>query len=83
MMEKIVEVLMGPSITDTGAVGRVVQLADGSGQVQSYGPHSGWEKGGTDVLSLYTAEDATKEKLAERGLTEQQIDEVLAGPDDS
>ncbi len=82
-MTKIVTIMQDPLITETGRIARIVELGDGSLQVQSYGPMSGWKNGGTTFQSMLTAEAVTKEKLAERGLTEQQIDEVLASPDDS
>lgn len=82
-MKKIVKVEMGPSITETGVIGRVVELEDGSGQVQSFGERRGWKRGGTSIWSLMTAEEATRENLEERGLTPDQIEEVLFEPEGS
>ena len=80
-MKKVVKVEMGPSITEVGTIGRIVELEDGSGQFQSYGPSSGWTRGGTDVLSMMTAEEATRERLEARGLSPEQIEEVLFDPE--
>ncbi len=82
-MTKIVTIMQDPLITETGRIARIVELGDGSLQIQTYVTVDGWKNGGTTFQSMETAEAVSKEKLAQHGLTEQQIDEVLAGPDDS
>ena len=80
-MTRIVSVDQGPSITDSGTLARVVQLEDGSGQVQSYNPKTGWTDGGPDLLAMSTSEHATVDILQARGLTPEQIEEVLFDPE--
>ncbi len=80
-MKKIVAIIQGPSITETGRIGRVVEFADGSGQTQTYGPRDGWQRGGVSVLSMFTAEPADRSNLAKRRLSEKQIEEILWDPE--
>jgi len=79
-MNKVVKVTVSPFITEVGTIARVVRLGDGSGEYQSYSKSTGWQQGGTSVLSMITAEEATPEMLDKRGLNPEQIEEVLFDP---
>ena len=80
-MKKIVRLVHAPSITETGVIARIVQFEDGSGQVQTYGKRDGWQKGGTTIMSLVVTEEPTLDLLKARGLTPEQIEEVLFDPE--
>lgn len=79
--KEIVGLVESPAITDTGAVARMVEYSDGSGEVQTYVSGRGWHPGIVKVYSLMVAfEDATEENLAKKGYTAEQIAEVLTDP---
>jgi hypothetical protein len=55
--EKEKTVRRGP-VNLGGAIGRIVVLPDGSGQVETWGGN-GWEFGGADAFSVMMAPDAS------------------------
>lgn len=78
---KVVRIELSASITDTGAVARLVKKVDGSIEVQTYVSGRGWRPGIVKAYSLMVAfEDATEENLAKKGYTAEQIAEILFDP---
>jgi hypothetical protein len=78
---EVVRIELSASITDTGAVARLVKKVDGSIEVQTYVSGHGWVAGIVKAYSLLVAfEDATEENLAKKGYTPEQIAEILSDP---
>ncbi|MDJ0970895.1 MAG: hypothetical protein QNJ06_13450 [Kiloniellales bacterium] len=82
-MPKVVEVVMGPSVTETGIIGRAVTLENGWGQVQSYNKKQKmWEVGGTNLQSLWGADDISQDLLEQYGFDAEDIQNILWKPRD-
>ena len=80
LMKKIVEILTGPAIPETGGVDRVVVFDSGAGQVQTYIPERRiWVKGG-NLYSFRDAETATPERLKELGYDDEDIRNIFWRP---
>lgn len=82
-MRRVIDIVMGPSLPETGEVARAVTLENGWGQVQTYDQRKKvWVKGGSSLQSLLTAEHLTREKLEEMGYEEEDIQNILWQPGD-
>ena len=81
-MNKVVKIVNRPGITDVGSIVRMVQLSDGSGQIQTYTRTKGWKDSNTSVMSLINREGVNGEKLTALGFTRQEIAEILADVSD-
>ena len=64
--ENSVKVLIGPSKIG-GVIGRLVELPDGSGRVETWSA-KGWVKGGASVDEFFFAPPASEETLREFGV---------------
>ena len=82
-MPKVIEVVMGPSVTETGVVGRAVTLENGWGQVQSYSKRDKmWIKGGTNLQSLWNADAISLDKLKQDGFDAEDIQNIFWRPEE-
>ena len=79
--KRVVRIVVGPSITETGAVARSVILSDGSFRTQTYVDGRGWRP---DIVSAHSVmiafEDAREDNLAAKGYSKEQIAEILEEP---
>ncbi len=81
-MKKIVEITFDPSLPESGAIARVVEFEDGSGQIQTYSRREkAWVKGGSSIQSLLTSEDLTREMLEQMNYDEEDIANILWQPE--
>ena len=82
-MQRVIDIVMGPSMPETGEMARVVSLENGWGQVQTYNRREKvWEKGGSSLQSLWTtAEHLTRELLEQMNYDEEDIANILWRPD--
>lgn len=74
-MRSKVRVVEGP-VNLGGALGRLVELPDGSGRVETWGG-SGWEPGGTDMAAIAKAQSASPEILTEYGVPQEDWPEYI------
>ncbi|MDJ0944246.1 MAG: hypothetical protein QNJ30_12310 [Kiloniellales bacterium] len=82
-MQKVVDIVLGPSLPETGGIARAVTLENGWGQIQTYHQRKKtWVKGGSSLQSLWTAEDLDREMLEEMGYEEEDIQNILWQPGD-
>lgn len=82
-MPRVIDIVMGPSWPESGGIARAVTLENGWGQVQTYSQRKkAWERGGSSLQSLLTAEHLTREKLEEMGYEEEDIRNILWQPGD-
>ena len=79
---RVVRIVAGPVITETGAVARSVVLADGSFDLHTYVDGKGWR---SDIVSAYSVmiafEGAREDNLAAKGFNEEQIAEIFERPE--
>jgi len=79
---KVVEIVMGPSVTETGVIGRAVTLENGWGQVQSYSKRDKmWVKGGTNLQSLWNADEISQDVLKQNGFDAEDIRNIFWQPE--
>lgn len=70
-MKKIKRVSDGP-VNLRGLLGRIVELEDGSGRVETWRrPEEGWVPGGADVAEILGAPPALPQRLIEYGVPEE------------
>ena len=70
-MKKIKRVSDGP-VNLVGMIGRIVELEDGSGRVETWGgPGKGWVHGGADVTAIMRAAPALPERLIQYKVPEE------------
>lgn len=70
-MKKIKRVSDGP-VNLVGMIGRIVELEDGSGRVETWGgPSKGWVHGGADVTAIMRAAPALPERLIQYKVPEE------------
>ena len=82
-MQKVVDIVLGPSVPETGEIARAVTLENGWGQIQTYSRRKKtWVKGGSSLQSLWTAEDLDRERLEEMGYEEEDMQNILWQPGD-
>jgi len=82
-MPKVVEVVMGPSMPETGEIARAVTLDNGWGQVQTYDKRKkSWVKGGTTLQSLWAADAISRDLLKQNGFDAEDIQKILWRPKD-
>ena len=82
-MPKAIEIVIGPSILETGGISRAVTMEDGSGQVQTYSSVTkAWFNGGGTFQSLLTSEDVTRERLERLGFDEEDMENIFSRPED-
>lgn len=82
-MPRVVEVVMGPSMPETGEIARAVTLDNGWGQVQTYDKRKkSWVKGGTNLQSLWGADDISQDLLKQYGFDAEDIQNIFWKPGD-
>ena len=82
MMPRVIEVVMGPSMPETGEIARAVTLDNGWGQVQTYSKRrKAWVKGGTTLQSLWAADVISEESLKQNGFDAEDIRNIFWRPE--
>ena len=82
-MQRVVDIVIRPSMPETGGIARAVTLENGWGQIQTYDQRKkAWVEGGSSLQSLWTSEDLTREMLEEMGYDEKDIQNILWQPGD-
>ena len=71
-----VRVSIGPQVVEDGFIGRIVQFADGSAQVQTW-DGSGWIVGPVDAYDIVRGTDASRARLKALGMPDEECEGAL------